>query len=234
MMKKSVLLVYDENSICQMIKEAMHDETTEVHDTPSDKDALSLYLKRPYCLVIMAVAPPEIDRTDLIKTMRQAKSTPILVLTPVLSSAQRILLLTIGASVCLEKTNDPSECLLQAQALIQIYTCDDAIRDRRYTLAFGQNLVIDPTYWRVTIHGVSLELTRKEFGLLYCLAKHRGQVLTKEQLYRHVWNCESDINLEATIKSHIRTLRQKLHPRGKDYIESIRGVGYRFNGNACE
>lgn len=234
MIKKHILVIEDDFSVCQTIKEAMRDETTEVHEVSSASDGLILYLKQQYSLVIMAVAPLEPDKTALIKTMRQAKSTPILALTPALNSMQRTVLLEAGVSVCMEKPFDVCECITQAQALIQIYTCDDAARDSQYTIAVGQEFVIDPTRWSVMIRGTPLELTRKEFGILYCLARHQGQVLSKEQLYMHVWNCESDINLEATIKSHIRTLRQKLYPRGKDYIESVRGVGYRFNGKAGE
>ena len=229
-MKKKVLVIDDDLSVCRDIKYALQDDnTTDVYYTLSVAEALEVFMKQRFCLVIMDVLLAEADGRELLKIMRQAKTIPILVLSSKASSAERTSLLQTGANVYLEKPYDLDECLAQAQSLMQLYTEANPIESRCYTLAFGMELIIDPTYWKVTLMGELLDLTHKEFALLYCLASHKGQVLTREQLYSHVWHSDSEINLEATIKSHIRSLRQKMSPRGKNYIESVRGVGYRFN-----
>ena len=171
---------------------------------------------------------PEYAGCEVLRVMRQTKAVPILVLSAKVDAVKRTEILQAGANVCLEKPYDLNEVLAQARSLIALCTTSTPLENQRYTIAFGTELVIDPTYWRVTLNGQQIELTHKEFLLLYCLASHREQVLSKEQLYHHVWKDDSEINLEATIKSHIRTLRQKLSPNGKNYIENVRGVGYRF------
>ena len=229
-MKKKVLVIDDDLNVCRDIKYALqNDNTTDVYYALSVAEALEVFMKQHFCLVIMDVLLAEADGRELLRIMRQAKTIPILVLSSKASSAERTSLLQTGANVYLEKPYDLDECLAQAESLMQLYTDAKPVESRCYTLAFGMDLIIDPTYWKVTLMGEPLELTHKEFGLLYCLASHKGQVLTREQLYSQVWNNDSEINLEATIKSHIRSLRQKMSPKGKNYIESVRGVGYRFN-----
>lgn len=227
-MKKSVLVIDNDMNTCQELKSALEDEETAVYYAPSPDEALSIFMKWNFCLVIMDTQLPEYTGCEVLRVMRQTKAVPILVLSAKVDAVKRTEILQAGANVCLEKPYDLNEVLAQARSLIALCTTSTPLENQRYTIAFGTELVIDPTYWRVTLNGQQIDLTHKEFLLLYCLASHREQVLSKEQLYHHVWKDDSEINLEATIKSHIRTLRQKLSPNGKNYIENVRGVGYRF------
>lgn len=88
--------------------------------------------------------------------------------------------------------------------------------------------MINPTYRQVSLEGNWLNLTRKEFDLLYFLASSPGQVFTREQIYRNVWHGETDYHVDEAVKSSIKALRKKLNPASKEYIENVRGVGYRF------
>lgn len=227
-MKKSVLVIDNDMDICRELKAALEDDETEVYYAPSSDEALPIFMKGNFCLVVMDTQLPERNGCEVLRVMRQTKSVPILVLSAKVDVVKRTEMLKAGANVYLEKPYDLNEVLAQARSLIALCTTSIPLENQHYTIAVGTELIIDPTYWRVTLNGQQIELTHKEFSLLYCLASHRGQVLSKEQLYRHVWSDDSEINLEATIKSHIRTLRQKLGPYGKNYIKNIRGVGYRF------
>ena len=97
-----------------------------------------------------------------------------------------------------------------------------------HPLAFGTDLIIEPMKRLVFLKGQLVELSRKEFDLLYCLAKHPGQVLSREQLYSRVWDSDSAFNVDEVVKAHIKTLRKKLSASDIDYIKNIWGVGYRF------
>lgn len=234
-MKKSVLIIDDDLKVCREIKYALQDDrTTDVYYALSASEALEIFLKHRFCLVIMDVRLAETDGLELLRIMRQAKTLPILVLSAKTSSSERAALLQAGANVYLEKPYELEECLAQAESLMELYIKANPVESRCYTLAFGLDLIIDPTRRQVTLKGEPLDLTRKEFDLLFCLASHKGQVLSREQLYSQVWHSDSDINLEATIKSHIRYLRQKINHGDKDYIESVRGVGYRFNPDSAK
>lgn len=227
-MKKRILVIDNSLSVCQEIKCAIQSESIEVRYILSGTEALQSYLKQVYFLVIMDAHLSEIDVLQMIKMMRQAKPVPILMLTSKISAGDRTVLLKAGATACIEKPFNIQECVAQAHALIQLYADANPAESRYHTLAFGTEFIIDPTYWQVTFMGNQIELTRKEFDLLYCLASRAGQVVTHEQIYRQVWKNDSDINLEGTIKSHISSLRQKLSIGGKEYIENVRSVGYRF------
>ena len=100
----------------------------------------------------------------------------------------------------------------------------------RYTLAIGKDLVIDPLYRQTYLAGVELDLTRREFDLLYFLASNPGQVFSRAQLYRNVWCSDNDFAIDETVKTCIKALRRKLAPAGREYIQNLRGVGYRFVG----
>ena len=78
------------------------------------------------------------------------------------------------------------------------------------------------------LKGQQLELTKKEFDLLFCLAKHPGQVLSREQIYDYVWNEDTAFNVDDVVKAHIKAIRKKLSPADTKYIQTVRGVGYRF------
>lgn len=227
-MKKGVLVIDDDLNTCRELKAKLESEETEVYYTQSTDEALNVFMKWDFCLVIMEIQLPENNGCEILKIMRQAKAIPILMLSTKTNTYKRTEILQTGANVYLEKPYDLEEVLAQARSLIELCTTSNPLVNQHYTLSFGTGLIIDPTYWRVTLNGQQIELTHKEFSLLYCLASHRNQVLSKEQLYNHVWKNDSEINLEATIKSHIRTLRQKLSPYGRDLIENVRGVGYRF------
>nr|WP_305149539.1 winged helix-turn-helix domain-containing protein [Enterocloster bolteae] len=89
--------------------------------------------------------------------------------------------------------------------------------------------MIDPELRQATLKGESLNLTRKEFDLLFCLAEHAGQVLSREQLYGYVWSQDIQYNVDEQVKAHIKALRKKMTPAGKEYIKNVWGIGYRFS-----
>ena len=121
------------------------------------------------------------------------------------------------------------ECLAQAHTLMQLYV--DMLPESKlcYTLAFGNDLVINPEIRMVYLHGKELKMTRKEFDLLFWLASNPGKVFTRDQLYDRVWTESSSFNVDEIVKAHIKTLRSKLSEADTEYIKNVWGVGYQFN-----
>lgn len=228
-MKKKVLIIDDDLNTCKEIKYSLQSETTDVYYTLSAKDGFEQFSKYQFCLVIMDIQLSEIDGLSLLEKLRKMNPMPILVLSSKISSEDRIEALKAGAAGYMEKPYALEECLAHAQSLIQLYADIGPISDRRYTLVFGMDLVIAPTLHQATLKGISLNLTRKEFDLLFCLAEHAGQVLSREQLYGYVWNQDVRYNVDELVKAHIKTLRRKLTPSGKEYIKNVWGIGYRFS-----
>lgn len=229
-MKKQVLVVDDDLNICREIKDALQDETTDVQYTLPAEKILPEYMRQPFCIVIMDISLTDTNGLALLETMRQAKPIPILVLSPDRNAADRVKLLQAGATAVLEKPCDIEECLANAQSLMHIYLNSDPTERGCYTMVFEMDLMIDPACRRVLLKGEELGLTRREFDLLYYLASRSGQVLSREQIYNAVWHSEADYNVDESVKSCIKTLRKKLMSSTWDYIQNVRGVGYRFSG----
>lgn len=228
-MKKKVLIIDDDLNVCKEIKYALQSDATDVYYAISTQDGFEQFAKHQFCLVIMDIQLSETDGLSLLEMLRKRNPIPILVLSSKSSSEARVEALRAGATGYMEKPYSLEECLAHAQSLIQLYSDIGPISNRHYTLAFGMNLVIDPALHQATLKGEPLDLTKKEFDLLFCLAEHAGQVLSREQLYEYVWNQDTQYNVDELVKAHIKTLRKKLTPTGKEYIKNVWGIGYRFS-----
>lgn len=222
-MKKKVLIIDDDLNICREIKYSMQNETTDVYYALSAQEGFEQFAKHHFCLVIMDVSLSETDGFQLLKAMREVKPIPILVLSASAKSEEKISALHAGANVYLEKPYELEECLAHAQSLMRLYSELKPSESRHYTLVFGMDLMIDPARHQATLKGKPLDLTRKEFDLLFCLASHAGQVLSREQLYNQVWNNDSDFNVDDSVRNHIKRLRKKLTPSGREYIKNVWG-----------
>lgn len=226
-MKKRILVIDDDLSVCRSIRETMQDDHTDVCYTMSVTEALDAFAVYDYYLVIMDLRSSEADGMKILRIIRQTKTMPILVLAEQLTESEKLALFQMGANAVLEKPIDMSVCVAQANSLIQLYMEQMGNRSD-HPLIFGTELIIDPTYRQVVVDGEQLALTRKEFDLLFCLARHPGQVWSRTQLYSQVWNDDLGISGENAVKSHVGNLRKKLADMGKDYIQTSWGVGYRF------
>ena len=227
-MKKKVLIIDDDLNVCREIKYSLQNETTDAYYVLSAIEAVEQFTKHHFCLVIMDIALSETDGIELLKIIRKLKPIPILILSSKADRKERIQALRAGANGYLEKPYELEECLAHAQSLMQLYTDLHVPENRCYTLAFGMDLMIDPEQRIVKLNGEELNLTRKEFDLLFCLASHAGQVLSREQLYNLVWNNENAYDIDEAVKSQIKTLRKKLTAYNREYIKNVWGIGYRF------
>lgn len=228
-MKKKVLIIDDNLTVCKEIKYALQSETTDAYYALSVQEGFELFTKQHFCLVIMDILLSETDGVKLLKSLKQAKPTPILVLSSSSGSKDKVAAFRAGANGYLDKPYELEECLAHAQSLMQLYLDLHTTEKRCYTLAFGMDLIIDPVRHQATLKGEPLNLTSKEFDLLFCLASHAGQVLSREQLYSLVWNENSGYNVDELIKAHIKALRKKLTPSGAEYIKNVWGIGYQFS-----
>lgn len=227
-MKKRVLILDDDLNVCRQIKYALQDATTDVYYAFSVAEGIKHFMEQNYCLVIMDIALSEADGNELLKIMKRAKTIPILVLSSKPGQEAKLSAYQAGAHAYMEKPYELEECLAQAEALMDLYVNLKQPEDRSYTLAFGMDLIIDPDRRVVTLNGEELNLTRKEFDLLFCLARHAGQVLSREQLYERIWKNENTYNIDDPVKTHIKTLRKKLTAANREYIKNVWGIGYRF------
>ena len=227
-MKKAILIINANMDAAQTIKHNLTSPNTEIVCVSSMAEALQTFIKTEFCLIILDAGISAEDDHKLLKAMRKARTTPILILSSQSCHVERLKVFRAGAHAYIGEPYSLEECLAQAQSLMELYCDLKPQQEICYTLAFGKDLIIDPAARKVFLKGNDLRLTKKEFDLLFCLASNPGQVFSREQLYDHVWEEYSAHNVDEVVKAQIKLLRQKLSDTGRDYIKNVWGVGYRF------
>ncbi len=180
--------------------------------------------ERP-ALVVLDLMLPEVDGLEVCKILRRDPITagiPILMLTARAAEMDRVLGLELGADDYVTKPFSPRELVLRIKKLLgRAKTAEEPVAELR----FGE-LELDVPRHRVTVAGVPVDLTATEFKLLEVLARRRGRVQTRDRLLQDVWGYENPID-SRTVDTHMRRLREKIGGAAR-YLETIRGVGYRF------
>lgn len=229
-MKKQVLSIQNRLDMCKEVQRALESHSTEVVCASTLDEAVKLFVNNEICLVIMDAALSEDDNHQFLRMMRIAKPVPILLLSANTEYPDRLRAFQAGANAYLGKPYTLEECIAQAKSLINLYV-ELKLKpeaELHHPLAFGTDLIIEPMKRLVFLKGQLVELSRKEFDLLYCLAEHPGQVLSREQLYNRVWDSDIPFDVDEAVKSQIKTLRKKLLDAGTEYIKNVWGVGYCF------
>lgn len=227
-MKNKILIISYDGTAYHEIYMRLKDTETDVICACSFEKAIERFWTNEYSLVILDMTASESDSHRLLRMMRRAKPIPIFVLSTQEMEKNRTDVFKAGANAYIGKPYTLEECLAQAKSLILLYSSLKPESETRRVFKFGDDLTIDLATRSVDLSGAPLNLTRKEFDILFCLASHQGQILNKEQLYSYVWDSETSFNVDEVVKAHIKTLRKKLSVANVQYIETVWGVGYRF------
>ena len=224
-----ILVIDDDKELCVLIKKSVLSENIETDFCYSEKDGLKLLKERAYQLAILDVMMPGMDGFETLAQIRQESALPILMLTSKNDSVSKVRGLRAGADDYLTKPFDIGELIARILSLIRRYTRFNQLEEASRQLDYD-GLSIDLDNHTVTSAHGTFELPPKEFDVLLLLAKHQGKILTKKQIYEEVWGeeyCYDDSNIMAIISR----LRKKIeeNPGAAKYIQTIKGIGYRFN-----
>lgn len=230
-MRKNILIINDDISSCQEIEQMFQDDKTKIMTAHSLDEGLRLLLQHQFFLIVLDISLSRENSLAFLSKIQDKRPIPILILSGVADKKQKYTSLQIISRKDFNKPYSLNKRLDYAESLMQSYIDNCSVHQRCYTMIFGGNLVINPMNRQVLLEGEILNLTRKEFDLLFCLASHAGQVLSRQQLYQMVWNENSAYNVDETVKAHIKTLRKKLTPAGAKYIKNVWGIGYRFSAD---
>lgn len=220
---QNILIVDDDESLCVLLKKRLEKEGFGVDWALNGKTALEKLATDTYCLAVLDVMMPEVDGFEVLRCLRAHSTIPVLMLTARDESSDKVLGLRLGADDYLTKPFDLDEFAARIHSLIRRYTIFGTETDAA-PLTFGA-LTINRDMRTITVNGATVELPAKEFDILCCLAETPGRVFTKKQIYETVWQepyCYDDSNIMA----HISKIRRAI---GADYIQTVKGVGYRFN-----
>lgn len=230
MADERILVVDDEEHIVELIKFNLENLGYKVICASNGIDALKFAKEEVPQLVLLDLMLPGMDGYDVCKEIRKdntISNMPIIMITAKGEELDKILGLELGADDYMTKPFSIRELLARVKAVLR----RTAVIQVDKSFKFG-NIVIDFEKHDVAKNGSKVELTLKEFELLEMLIKNKGRVMTRDFLLDNIWGYEY-IGETRTVDVHIRHLRQKVEDDDKnpEFIETIRGIGYRFNLN---
>jgi DNA-binding response OmpR family regulator len=229
-MSRNVLVIEDDNDIAQLVRMQLAGLSCETAVVNDGRAGLAEALAKPYDLVVLDLMLPGIDGLEICRRLRaERRYTPILMLTARSTELDRVLGLEMGADDYLAKPFSVLELVARVKAIFRLVDMLTGPDSGERTLIETKDLKIDVEKREVTVRGVSVPLTAKEFQLLLHFALNPGRVYTRSQLLDHVWGY-SHSGYEHTVNSHINRLRAKIEidPNSPEYIQTVWGVGYKF------
>ena len=228
-----ILIIDDDKELCALIKRSVQAENIEADFCNTGKEGLQKLREQEYQLVVLDVMMPGMDGFETLEEIRKENSLPILMFTSKNDSASKVRGLRAGADDYLTKPFGINELMARVNSLIRRYTTLNPVTGNEAATMLLKDMVIDKINRTVTVQNLSVDLTGKEFDLLLFLASNKGRVFTKKQLYMQVWTEEYDFD-DNNLMAFISKLRKKIEPNPEQpfYIQTVRGVGYRFNKEA--
>ncbi len=220
-----ILIVDDEIAIAELISDSLEDEGFE---TVIKTDGRSAYeyineYKDEICLITLDIMMPGISGVDLCKFIRGSVECPIIFVSAKGKTLDKVLGLELGADDYISKPFVVEEFVARVKAHLR--------REQRHSSVIVDDIIrvgdieIDTSSFTVTKKGENISFSTREFQLLQYLMENAGKVLTREQIFAHVWDTEfGDI---GTVAVNIKSIRDKIDP-DNEYIKTVWGVGYKF------
>lgn len=222
--QQTILVVDDEENIRTLIRKYAEFEGYRVDEASDGMQAIEKCRNQTYSLIIMDIMMPFLDGFSACKEIRKTTDTPVIMLSARGEEYDKIHGFEVGVDDYVVKPFSPKELMMRVAAVIK--RTSGAQNNAKNDVFEKEGLCVDFTARRVTIDGKTIEMTPKEYDLLFYLVKNRGIALTREKLISDVWGYDF-YGDDRTLDTHIKLLRRSLGPYNH-WIVTLRGVGYRF------
>jgi two-component system OmpR family response regulator len=221
-----ILIVDDDPAIRDVVRFALARAGFETVEAENGRVALDLFAKVPPDLIVLDVALPELDGTELCRQIRRDSTVPIVFLSSRDEEIDRVLGLEIGGDDYLVKPFSPRELVARIKAVLRRGIAVQTVADAK-VLSHGA-LMLDLDAVRASWNGRDVALTATEFGILRTLMTRPGKVYTRDSLMDGAYAVEKVVS-DRTIDSHVRRLRAKFEAIGAAPIETLHGIGYKLS-----
>lgn len=222
--QQTILVVDDEENIRTLIRKYAEFEGYCVDEASDGMQAIEKCRNQTYSLIIMDIMMPFLDGFSACKEIRKTTDTPVIMLSARGEEYDKIHGFEVGVDDYVVKPFSPKELMMRVAAVIK--RTSGAQNNAKNDVFEKEGLCVDFTARRVTIDGKTIEMTPKEYDLLFYLVKNRGIALTREKLISDVWGYDF-YGDDRTLDTHIKLLRRSLGSYSH-WIVTLRGVGYRF------
>ena len=224
MSKNKILVADDESRMRKLIKDYLVREDYEVVEAENGEQALDMfYMDSDISLIILDVMMPKVDGFAVLKEIRETSSIPVLMLTAKGEENDVLNGFELGADEYINKPFSPKILMARVNAVLR-RSSDDSL-GKKVVEAGGIQLDVDAHV--ATNDGNPVELSVKEFELLYYFINNEGIALSREKILNHVWDYDY-FGDARTIDTHVKKLRSKMGDKG-EYIKTIWGMGYKFD-----
>lgn len=223
-----VLVADDDPNVCEIIRLYFQQQQIELVEAYDGAAALELVEKESPNIVILDVMMPKMDGYEVCREILKKFDIPIIMLTAKGEEFDRVLGLELGADDYVIKPFSPRELVARIKAIFRRMQPRQQTSEEELVSGYEfDDLTISLERREVVVGGERINFRPKEFDLLAHLAKSPGFVYTREQLLEQVWGYDfiGDIR---TVDVHVKKIRQKLNPLKKEYIQTVWGVGYKF------
>ena len=221
-----LLVVDDESKIRAVIREYSEFEGYEVTEASDGMEALNLVKESDYDLIIMDIMMPKLDGYSACKEIRKIKNTPIIMLSARGEEYDKLFGFELGIDDYVVKPFSPKELMARVNAVISRLNCCAAKAEEASDVLTFDGLEINIPARQVKIDGEKVELTPKEYELLFYMATNKNIALSRDKLLSDVWGYDF-FGDDRTVDTHIKNLRNNLG-KYRDFIVTLRGVGYKF------
>lgn len=231
-MKAKVLIIDDDTALLESVVDTLEREGFTCLIQENGRGAVERVLEDNPDLVILDLVLPDADGLEICRDLRARTGVPILILSARDQEVDKVIGLGMGADDYLAKPFGSRELVARVKAVLRRYRGDGSKPGYEPVpngVISADGLEIDPRRHAVTVKGKPIDLTPKEFSLLYFLAKHPGQVFSHQTIFEMVW-AGGPIGEVGAVSVYIKRLRDKLEedPGDPRWIKTVRGVGYRF------
>lgn len=229
MSKQHILVVDDEPGVREVVKRYLERDGYVVSTAATGPEALGIIdAERDIKLVVLDVMLPGLDGVQIVRRVRKDNAVPIIMLSARSDELDRVIGLESGADDYVPKPFSPRELVSRVKAVLRRAPSNyDKVEPAKPIVIGG--VTLDPGTRQVQVDGKPVELTAKEFDLLWFLMRHPRQVFSREQLLEQVWGFADYIDL-STVTVHVHRLRDKIErdPSKPERLVTVWGVGYRL------
>ncbi len=224
-MPKKILIVDDEKNIRNVIGEYARFEGYETAEAEDGMQAVDMCRTQDFDLIIMDIMMPRLDGYSAVREINKIKKIPVIMLSARGEEYDKLFGFELGVDDYVTKPFSPKELLARMRAVIK-RTSAETVSEQRETVSF-EGLEIDMTGREVRVDGETVQLTPKEYDLLFYMVRNKGIALSREKLLEEVWGYDF-YGDDRTVDTHIKMLRNSIGEYRK-FIVTLRGMGYKFD-----
>ncbi|MDF2606125.1 MAG: transcriptional regulator [Bacillales bacterium] len=223
-----VLLVDDEMQMRNLIGFYLTQQNFDVVEATDGIEAMKVFTTSNFDLVILDVMMPNMNGWEVCRNIREISNVPIIMLTARTDLSDKVHGFQQGADDYLTKPFEIEELLVRVNALLRRSKKEDNDKDKDKNISVN-GMIINPISRKLYINNEEINVTRKEFDLLFLLASNRNRVYDREFLLQNIWGDEF-FGDDRTVDQHVKNIREKFRKNGASFnpIETVWGLGYKF------